>query len=123
MKKIGLLLLLFGSLNIALAGSDSTSITPNSNALSQPGLTTTFVQSNIPLNKINTWTVSTGWIKSGTASCPATASLVGGSCDMNRGGDGREISPRICAPSGNGIYCNEGNGGTCQAHAICTNNQ
>lgn len=51
--------------------------------------------------------------------CPAGYALTGGSCDLNRGGDGREIAPRMCSPSGNGYYCNEGNGGTCIAHAIC----
>nr|WP_275895785.1 shufflon system plasmid conjugative transfer pilus tip adhesin PilV [Trinickia diaoshuihuensis] len=69
---------------------------------------------------ITTVAVSSGsWQPSATVSCPAGYTLTGGSCDMFRGGDGREISPRTCAPSGNGYYCNEGNSGTCIAHAIC----
>lgn len=69
---------------------------------------------------LTTIAVSSGnWQSSASASCPAGYTLTGGSCDMFRGGDGREISPRTCAPSGNAYYCNEGNGGTCIAHAIC----
>ncbi|MFM0265547.1 shufflon system plasmid conjugative transfer pilus tip adhesin PilV [Paraburkholderia sediminicola] len=62
---------------------------------------------------------SGGWNSSAFASCPAAYTLTGGSCDMNRGGDGREISPRQCQPSGNSFFCAENNGGTCIAHAIC----
>ena len=69
---------------------------------------------------LTTVAVSSGdWQPSAAVSCPAGYALTGGSCDMFRGGDGREISPRTCSPSGNGYYCNEGNGGTCIAHAIC----
>ncbi|WP_060008053.1 shufflon system plasmid conjugative transfer pilus tip adhesin PilV [Burkholderia ubonensis] len=62
---------------------------------------------------------SGGWKSSAIAACPAPFTLTGGSCDMYRGDDGREIGPRTCAPLGNGYYCNEGNGGSCIAHAIC----
>lgn len=54
---------------------------------------------------------SGGWQSAALASCPGSYTLSGGSCDMYRGGDGREIGPRYCQPMGNGYYCNEGNGG------------
>lgn len=64
--------------------------------------------------------VSSGnWQSSAIVTCPTGYNVTGGSCDMYRDGDGREISPRTCEPYGNGYYCNEGNGGTCIAHAIC----
>lgn len=59
------------------------------------------------------------WVTSGTASCPAGYRQTGGSCDMYRGGDGREIGPRYCYPTGSGQYCSEGNGGVCHAYAVC----
>ena len=62
---------------------------------------------------------SGSWQSSAVASCPSGYTVTGGSCDFYRGGDGREISPRSCDPYGNGYYCNEGNGGTCIAYAIC----
>jgi prepilin-type N-terminal cleavage/methylation domain-containing protein len=76
-----------------------------------------------------TWTASgtitsiavfSGWNASATASCPAGYQVTGGSCDMNRGSDGREVAARYCEPSGNGYSCNENNGGTCQAIAVCS---
>ncbi len=60
-----------------------------------------------------------GWAPAATASCPGGYTLTGGSCNMYRGGDGREISPRTCSPSGNGYYCAEGNSGNCVAIATC----
>ncbi len=63
--------------------------------------------------------VDSGWAANPTATCPVGTRLTGGSCDMNRGGDGREVNPRICAPLGNGYSCSEGNSGVCQAHALC----
>lgn len=60
-----------------------------------------------------------GWVSSGTATCPIGYTFTGGSCDMYRGGDGREVGPRFCQKSGNGMYCNEGNSGFCVAHAYC----
>jgi type II secretory pathway pseudopilin PulG len=69
---------------------------------------------------VSTVAVSSGdWQAAAQVYCPAGYSLTGGSCDMFRNGDGREISPRTCEPNGNGYYCNEGNGGTCIAHAVC----
>ncbi|HDR8910585.1 MULTISPECIES: shufflon system plasmid conjugative transfer pilus tip adhesin PilV [Burkholderia] len=62
---------------------------------------------------------SGGWQPTAWASCPSGYTLTGGSCDINRGGDGREIAPRQCQPSGNSYYCAENNGGSCIAHAIC----
>jgi len=62
---------------------------------------------------------STGWVGSGTATCPSGYTFTGGSCDMNRGGDGREVSPRYCHQNGNGMYCAEGNSGSCIAYAYC----
>lgn len=62
---------------------------------------------------------SGGWKTSAAVICPANFTMTGGSCDMYRGGDGREINPRVCAPSGNGYYCAEGNGGYCVARAVC----
>lgn len=52
--------------------------------------------------------------------CPGSSKLVGGTCNFARYGDGREIQPRYCYPNGNGIYCNEGNDGYCQAIAFCS---
>ncbi|MHA6827588.1 shufflon system plasmid conjugative transfer pilus tip adhesin PilV [Ralstonia pseudosolanacearum] len=67
-----------------------------------------------------TYADSGGWQPAAVAYCPAGYTLTGGSCDMYQAGDGREISPRACAPAGNnGYYCNEGNGGYCIAHAVC----
>ncbi|MCA8050688.1 shufflon system plasmid conjugative transfer pilus tip adhesin PilV [Burkholderia arboris] len=60
-----------------------------------------------------------GWQSQAVASCPASYSVVGGSCAMVRGGDGRVIQPQICRPNGNGWFCNEQNGGGCIAYAIC----
>lgn len=54
---------------------------------------------------------SGGWQPTAWASCPSGYTLTGGSCDINRGGDGREIAPRQCQPSGNSYYCAENNGG------------
>lgn len=69
---------------------------------------------------LNTTQTSSGdWQPAAYASCPANSVLTGGSCDMYRGGDGREIGPRSCTPWGNGYYCAEGNGGYCIAHAVC----
>ncbi|MHA6828260.1 hypothetical protein ACQUJV_18810 [Ralstonia pseudosolanacearum] len=69
---------------------------------------------------LNTTQTSSGdWQPSAYASCPANSTLTGGSCDIYRGGDGREIGPRTCSPWGNGYYCAEGNGGYCIAHAVC----
>lgn len=62
---------------------------------------------------------SGGWQSAAYASCPGNTHLTGGSCDMNRGGDGRAISPQQCEPSGNSYYCSENNGGTCIAFALC----
>ncbi|MEQ6352790.1 hypothetical protein [Ralstonia pseudosolanacearum] len=81
--------------------------------------------------KAGVWTKSGGasnvvavdsgdWQPAAIASCPGGYTLTGGSCDMYRGGDGREAGPRTCAPSGNGYYCNEGNGGFCIARAVCS---
>jgi prepilin-type N-terminal cleavage/methylation domain-containing protein len=68
----------------------------------------------------STVAVSSGsWQSSAIVTCPTGYNVTGGSCDMYRDGDGREISPRTCEPYGNGYYCNEGNGGNCIAHAIC----
>lgn len=64
---------------------------------------------------------SGGWATAGYAACPAGTKLTGGSCDMYRGGDGREIGPRSCEPNGNGYYCAEGNSGYCIAFAVCVN--
>ena len=67
-----------------------------------------------------TFSVSSGgWQPAAVASCPGGTTMTGGSCDFYRGGDGREIGPRSCEPSGNGYYCNEGNSGSCIAFAIC----
>ncbi|HDR9474372.1 hypothetical protein [Burkholderia multivorans] len=69
---------------------------------------------------INTVSVDSGsWQATGFAACPSNYILTGGSCDMYRGGDGRVIAPRTCAPMSNGYYCAEGNGGSCIAHAVC----
>lgn len=53
------------------------------------------------------------------AVCPSNSRLLSGSCNFTRGGDGRIISPITDQPNGNGWYCNEGNGGTSQAIALC----
>lgn len=67
-----------------------------------------------------TYSDSGGWQPAAIAYCPAGYTLTGGSCDMYQAGDGREISPRTCAPAGNNsYYCSEGNGGYCIAHAVC----
>jgi type II secretory pathway pseudopilin PulG len=69
---------------------------------------------------VTTIAVSSGnWQAAAQVDCPAGFNLTGGSCDMFRNGDGREISPRTCEPNGNGYFCNEGNGGSCIAHAVC----
>jgi hypothetical protein len=64
-------------------------------------------------------TASAGWASAAQANCPAGYTMIAGSCNMYRGGDGREISPRYCYPNGNGYYCNEGNSGSCIAYARC----
>ncbi|WP_176042899.1 shufflon system plasmid conjugative transfer pilus tip adhesin PilV [Burkholderia stabilis] len=60
-----------------------------------------------------------GWQSQAYAGCPASYTVIGGSCAMTRGGDGRVIQPQICKPQGNGWFCNEQNGGGCIAYAVC----
>ena len=64
---------------------------------------------------------SVGGAQTGTVKCPSGYSLTGGSCDMYRGGNGQEIDARFCMPNAtnDGYFCNEGNGGSCIAHAVC----
>ncbi|TES73157.1 shufflon system plasmid conjugative transfer pilus tip adhesin PilV [Burkholderia cepacia] len=62
---------------------------------------------------------SGGWQNQAYAGCPASYTVIGGSCAMTRGGDGRVIQPQICKPQGNGWFCNEQNGGGCIAYAVC----
>lgn len=65
-------------------------------------------------------TVSSGWAQSSTSvQCPAATTVVGGSCGMARGDDGRVVAAQVCYPSGNGWGCSEGNGGQCIAYAQC----
>ncbi|ODP35033.1 shufflon system plasmid conjugative transfer pilus tip adhesin PilV [Pandoraea sp. ISTKB] len=65
-------------------------------------------------------TVSSGWAQYGASvQCPAGTTVVGGSCGMERGGDGRVVGAQICYPSGNGWACSEGNTGNCIAYAQC----
>lgn len=67
-----------------------------------------------------TITVSSGdWQSSGVAACPASYTVMGGSCNMMRGGDGRVVGPQYCGPSGNAWTCSETNTGQCIAYAIC----
>lgn len=67
----------------------------------------------------NVQTIMTGWGGDAYAACPAGTVVTGGSCSNNQGGDGRAVYTRTCGPSGNGWYCADGNGGVCQAAAIC----
>ncbi|WP_301233363.1 shufflon system plasmid conjugative transfer pilus tip adhesin PilV [Pandoraea cepalis] len=65
-------------------------------------------------------TVSSGWAQNGASvQCPAGTTVVGGSCGMERGGDGRVVGAQICYPNGNGWACSEGNTGNCIAYAQC----
>jgi hypothetical protein len=98
-----------------------TGCSPNG-AIGNSGSGPLFCQSGVWVSAGSLSTIavdSGGWQSSAFAACPAPSTLTGGSCDMYRGGDGREISPRTCEPMSNGYYCNEGNGGNCIAHAIC----
>ncbi|TKC90139.1 shufflon system plasmid conjugative transfer pilus tip adhesin PilV [Trinickia terrae] len=107
---------------ISYAGASAGSGCSQNGAIANSGSGPLFCQSGV-------WTAggvssvvqvdSGGWSATGYAGCPGGYTLTGGSCDMNRGGDGREISPRICQPSGNGFSCAENNSGSCIAHAIC----
>ena len=63
--------------------------------------------------------VPSGWGASASATCPAGKILTGGSCEMQRGGDGRVIGTRSCVPSGQTMTCSEGNSGVCRTYAIC----
>lgn len=52
--------------------------------------------------------------------CPVGYTLSGCSCNMNRGGDGREVNSRTCRPYGDdGCGCSEGNTGSCTVYAVC----
>lgn len=65
-------------------------------------------------------TVSSGWAQYGASvQCPAGTTVVGGSCGMERGGDGRVVGAQMCYPNGNGWACSEGNTGNCIAYAQC----
>ncbi|RKP47558.1 shufflon system plasmid conjugative transfer pilus tip adhesin PilV [Trinickia fusca] len=95
---------------------------PSDGLIGNSGNGPLFCQSGVwqSAGSVTTLTVSSGdWQPSGVATCPASYTLTGGSCDMSRGGDGREIGPRTCAPTSNGYFCDEGNTGTCIAHAVC----